>query len=227
VEFTLPEDNIPEVVSRMRKGEKLKVDAFDRSETTKLASGTLTSVDNQVDPSTGTFKLRATFSNEDGGLFPSQFVNARLLLGVLSNVTIIPTSAVERGEQGSFVYVVQPPQNTAVVKNVQLGVTEGERVQVTSGLEDGDLVVTDGADRIKEGSIVSIQKATDAIPSTGVPKTPRHRKGKKGGWGGGGGWGGSGGQGGGSGGQSGTGGGSAGSGGQSGSSQGSGQGSKQ
>lgn len=188
VEFTLPEDNIPEVIRRLHAGEKLEVDAFDRDDTNKLASGTLTSVDNEVDPSTGTFKLRATFANEDESLFPSQFVNARLLLGVLHDVTIIPTSAVERGEQGDFVYLIEQPQNVATARPVKLGVTEGERVQVLSGLEDGDLVVVDGADKLKEGQAVTIQKASDALPSTGVPKTPHHRK-KKGGWGGGG-WGG-------------------------------------
>ncbi|HZZ58935.1 MAG TPA: MdtA/MuxA family multidrug efflux RND transporter periplasmic adaptor subunit [Opitutaceae bacterium] len=188
VEFTLPEDNIPEVIRRLHAGEKLEVDAFDRADTNKLASGTLTSVDNEVDPSTGTFKLRATFANADESLFPNQFVNARLLLGVLHDVTVIPTSAVERGEQGDFVYLIQQPQNVATARPVKLGVTEGERVQVLSGLDDGDLVVVDGADKLKEGQAVTIQKASDALPSTGVPKTPHHRK-KKGGWGGGG-WGG-------------------------------------
>lgn len=215
VEFTLPEDDIPEVISRLHAGQKLAVDAFDRSETTKLASGVLTSVDNEVDPSTGTIKMRATFPNEDESLYPSQFVNARLQLGVLHDVTVIPTSAIERGEQGTFVYLIQqgppqpeqqaPPQQTkppqqpqapqgiAVARPVQLGATEGERVQVLSGLEEGDLVVVDGADRLKEGMPVAIQKASDANPSTGVPKGGRHHKGKgANGWGGsgGGGWGG-------------------------------------
>ena len=151
--FALPEDNMAPIAAQLRSGTKLPVDAFDRTDTKKIASGVLQSVDNQIDPTTGTFKLRAEFTNEDEALFPNQFVNVHLLLQTLQGVTVIPTSAVERGQEGSFVYIVTPEQ-TAAARNVTLGATEGETVAVQSGLAVGDGIVTDGADRLKDGQKV-------------------------------------------------------------------------
>lgn len=181
--FTLPEDNVPEVAKQMKLGQPIQVDAFDRTVTTKLASGTLATMDNVVDPTTGTIKLKANFANQDDALFPSQFVNIRMLLTTLHDVLIIPTSAIERGEQGTFVYLVQP-DSTVTARTVQLGATEGEKVQVLGGLQPGDQVVIDGADRLKEGTAVEVQTASEADPTAGHAKSgpggdPR-RKGKRG-----------------------------------------------
>jgi len=154
--FSLAEDYIPALQKRMKDGAPIPVDAYDRAGTTKLASGKLASIDNTVDPSTGTFKLRAVFPNDDEALYPNQFVMARMLLSVDRSATVIPTSAIERGQQGTFVYVVGA-DNKVTAKAVTLGTTEGERVAVTAGLAVGDKVVVDGADRLKEGMEVVAQ----------------------------------------------------------------------
>jgi multidrug efflux system membrane fusion protein len=154
--FTLPEDNIPEVVARLRSGDPIPVDAYDRTQTVKLASGVISTIDNEVDPTTGTFKLRALFANADEKLFPSQFVNVQMLLDTDEDVTVIPSSAVERGDQGAYVYLVKP-DSTVTARTIVLGPAEGERVEVTSGLDVGDKVVVDGADRLKEGAKVIVQ----------------------------------------------------------------------
>ncbi|HVU25051.1 MAG TPA: MdtA/MuxA family multidrug efflux RND transporter periplasmic adaptor subunit [Opitutus sp.] len=164
--FTLPEDNIARVAARLRSGAKLAVEVFDRTHTRKLADGVLTTIDNQIDTATGTFRLRAEFPNEDETLFPNQFVNVRLLVDTVSDATVVPTSAIERNEQGTFVYVVQP-DNTVAARPVTLGAMEAERVAVTSGLKLGELVVTDGADRLKEGMQVTIQEG--ATPTSEAP----------------------------------------------------------
>jgi multidrug efflux system membrane fusion protein len=155
--FTLPEDNIPQVVKQVRApGSSVSVDAFNRDNTAKLASGTLATIDNTVDPTTGTFKLRAVFPNDDEVLFPNQFVNISMLIDVQHGATVVSTSAIERGQQGSFVYVVGT-DNKVSAKPVTLGATEGERVAVLTGLSPGDKVVVDGADRLKEGMEVDPQ----------------------------------------------------------------------
>ena len=148
--FTLPEDNIPDVLKQLRSGAKIPVDAYNRDSSRKLATGTLSTVDNTVDPTTGMFKLRALFANEDESLFPDQFVNAAMLLDVEHGATVVPTSAIERGQQGPFVYVVGP-DNHVSARNVKLGATEGERVAVVSGISVADVVVVDGADRLRDG----------------------------------------------------------------------------
>ncbi len=155
--FTLPEDNIPQVVKQARApGAKIAVDAYNRDNTVKLASGFLSTIDNTVDPTTGTFKLRAEFPNTDEVLFPNQFVNISMLIDVEHGATVVSTSAIERGQQGSFVYVVGT-DNKVSAKNVTLGATEGERVAVLTGISPGDKVVVDGADRLKEGMQVDPQ----------------------------------------------------------------------
>ena len=155
--FTLPEDNIPQVLKQVRNpGAKVPVDAYNRDNTVKLASGILSTIDNTVDPTTGTFKLRATFPNDDEMLFPNQFVNISMLLDVQHGATVVSTSAIERGQQGSFVYVVGA-DNKVTAKTVTLGTTEGERVAVLTGIEPGDKVVVDGADRLKDGMEVDAQ----------------------------------------------------------------------
>ena len=148
--FTLPEDNIPQVVKQLRAGVAIPVSAYNRDNSVKLATGSLATVDNTVDPTTGTFKLRAIFPNDDESLFPNQFVNISMLVSVDKAVTIVPTSAIERGQQGTFVYVVGE-KNQVDAKPVALGPTEGEKVEVLSGVSPGDSVVVDGADRLKDG----------------------------------------------------------------------------
>jgi multidrug efflux system membrane fusion protein len=156
--FTLPEDDIPAVLKQVRAGAKIAVDAYNHDSTVKLASGTLQTIDNTVDQTTGSFKLRAIFPNDDEALFPNQFVNVLMLLDVLHGVTVIPTSSIERGQQSSFVYVVGD-DSKVTAKTVTLGVTEGERVAVLSGISLGDKVVVDGADRLKDGMEVDARAA--------------------------------------------------------------------
>jgi membrane fusion protein, multidrug efflux system len=153
--FTLPEDNLPAVLKKMRAGTALNVDVYDRSGQARLGSGTLASLDNQIDTSTGTVKAKAEFANADQSLFPNQFVNARLLLDVMNGATVIPTSALQQGASGLFVYVVKP-DHTVTVRAIKTGATEGERVAVENGLSVGETVVTEGADKLREGSKVEL-----------------------------------------------------------------------
>jgi len=150
----------------MREVSAIPVYAYDRTGAKKLATGNLSSIDNTVDPTTGTFKLRATFPNDDESLFPNQFVMARMLLEIEHGATVIPTSSIERGQQGTFVYVVGA-DNKVSAKPITLGNTEGERVAVTAGLSIGDKVVVDGADRLKEGMEVVAQ--TPGQKPSGAP----------------------------------------------------------
>ena len=154
--FTIPEDSIPAVLERMARGTPVPVDAYDREQRHKLASGTLLTIDNQVDPTTGTVKLKATFPNADGRLFGSQFVNARLLLEVKPHATVVPAVAVQRGTGGAFVYVMTPDE-TVTVRPVTVGVADGDDVSIGQGLKTGERVVIDGADRLREGTRVVAQ----------------------------------------------------------------------
>ncbi|MGH6876513.1 MAG: efflux RND transporter periplasmic adaptor subunit [Rhizomicrobium sp.] len=177
--FTLPEDDIDQVMGRVRAGAKLPVDAYDRSQTTKIASGTLSNVDNEIDPTTGTVKMRAMFDNSDNRLFPSQFVNVRLLVDTLHGQTTIPGAAVQHGASGSYVFVVKP-DDTVHMQAVSLGPTDGDKVDVTRGLAPGEQVVTDGADRLRDGSQVTIPGAKGAMPNLarsfhGASMHGRHR----------------------------------------------------
>ncbi|MEP6485049.1 MAG: MdtA/MuxA family multidrug efflux RND transporter periplasmic adaptor subunit [Rudaea sp.] len=176
--FTLPEDKLPDVIKKMHAGEKLPVDAFDRAKKNKLASGTLASLDNQIDTSTGTVRVKAEFANDDESLFPNQFVNVRVLLDVLHDAMVIPTSALERGTDSLFVYVVNT-DHTVAQRTIQTGPTEGERVAVTSGLKVGETIVTDGADRLREGSRVELpgeNPAGDAPPAKTPEQSPDGQK---------------------------------------------------
>lgn len=151
--FTLGEDQLALVRKRMKNG-ALNVDLFDRAMQNQLAHGTLSTLDNQIDPSTGTLRLRATFSNTDESLFPNQFVNVRLLVEQHANVTLIPSAAVQRNAQGTTVYLITP-QSTVSVRQVMLGANEGDVYEVTSGLSAGDAVVVAGTDRLQEGGKVN------------------------------------------------------------------------
>jgi multidrug efflux system membrane fusion protein len=170
--FSLPEDVVAQVQHQMATG-KLTVQAYDRTDTTLLATGTLATTDNEIDPTTGTVKLRATFDNKDEALFPQQFVNARLQVQTLTGVVVAPQAAIQHGAPGDFVYLVKPG-NTVGVQVVKTGVTEGSEVQIVQGLKPGDQVVTDGLDRLRDGARVSI--AAPAGPPGAAPARPRtHR----------------------------------------------------
>ncbi len=164
--FVLPEDDLPRVLKRLHSGAALPVSAFDRSGTTKLAEGKLEWMDNQIDPSTGTVKLRALFDNADGMLFPNQFVNAQLLVDSLHDATVMPTAAIQRGAPGTFVYVVKA-DDTVTVRPVKLGPVSGSDVAVLSGLEPGEQVVVDGADKLREGAKVTLPGAKEGAPKNG------------------------------------------------------------
>ena len=153
--FTLPEDAIPSVVQRMRSGE-LDADAYTRDDQTKIATGKLVTINNQIDPTTGTDKFKAIFDNKDHTLWPNQFVNVRLLLETKKNALTIPIAAVQRGAQGSFVYVVKP-DSSVESRQVQTSTTEGGTATVDKGLSAGEMVVTDGQDKLQPGSKVAVQ----------------------------------------------------------------------
>ncbi|HEX4080330.1 MAG TPA: efflux RND transporter periplasmic adaptor subunit [Rhizomicrobium sp.] len=153
--FTLPEDDIDQVMGRVHAGAKLPADAYDRSQTTKIASGTLSTIDNEIDPTTGMVKLRALFDNSDDRLFPSQFVNIRLLVDTLHGRTTVPGAAVQHGASGSYVFVVKPG-DTVRMQSVALGPTDGDSVEVTHGIAPGEEVVVDGTDKLRDGSQVTI-----------------------------------------------------------------------
>jgi membrane fusion protein, multidrug efflux system len=152
--FTISEDQLQSVLTKMAGGRTLEVDAYDRAAMTKLAQGSLSTLDNQIDPTTGTLKLRATFANAKGTLFPNQFVNARLLVQEQHGVTLVPTAAVQRNAQATYVYVVKA-DSTVTVRPVTLGTTEGDESEIASGLAPGDVVVMTGIDKLQEGSRVS------------------------------------------------------------------------
>jgi membrane fusion protein, multidrug efflux system len=156
VVFTIAEDSLPAVLDKLKTGEPLPVEAFDREQKRKLAAGTLLTVDNQIDPNTGTVRLKAVFPNDDGELFPNQFVNARLLLDVKRGATIVPSAAVQRGPKGTFVYVVSADR-TVSVRPVTIGITHPDEVSVDAGLAPEELVVVDGTEKLREGTKVEVQ----------------------------------------------------------------------
>jgi multidrug efflux system membrane fusion protein len=155
VVFTTSEDNLPSIMKQLNAGTRMSVTAYDRSNTNALQGGFLQTIDNQIDTTTGTVKLRASFPNHDNSLFPNQFVNTRLLVDVVRNAVIVPTPAVLNGSMGQFVYVVKP-DNTVTVRQVKIGPVDGERTSIASGVAAGERVVIDGSDRLKEGAKITI-----------------------------------------------------------------------
>jgi multidrug efflux system membrane fusion protein len=165
--FTISEDQLQVVLKKMAAGQTLEVDAYDRAAKTKLAQGSLTTLDNQIDPTTGTLKLRATFANAKGTLFPNQFVNARLLVEEKRGVTLMPTAAVQRNSSATYVYVVKP-DSTVTVRTITIGTSEGEDSEVTAGLTPGEIVVMTGVDKLQEGTKVNAQ-VPGAKPAAAAP----------------------------------------------------------
>ena len=154
--FTLNEYQLPAVMEQIQHGARLRVEACDKDMQT-IAQGWLATVDNQIDPTTGTVKLRANFDNRDGALFPNQFVNAKLLVEEKRRVTLIPTAAVQRNSQRTYVFLVKP-DSTVTVRTITIGTTEGDESEVTLGLAPGDAVVMTGVDRLNEGTKVRVEK---------------------------------------------------------------------
>jgi len=161
--FSLPQDNLQAVSQHMRNG-KLSVDAYSRDDQTKLATGSLTTIDNQIDVTTGTGKLKAVFENRDRSLWPNQFVNVHLLLEVKKNNTVVPSAAIQRGPQGTYVFSVKPDK-TAEMRNVTVSFSQGNFVAISQGLQPGDVVVTDGQDKLQPGTHVEIRGGAGPTPS--------------------------------------------------------------
>jgi multidrug efflux system membrane fusion protein len=153
--FSLPEDNVARVMQKLRASEKMPVDVYDRGQKVKLAQGSLLTVDNAIDSTTGTVKLKALFSNEDLTLFPNQFVNTRLLLETRKGAAIIPTAGIQRGSQGTYVYVVNDDK-TVNLRLVKIGNVQGDDTEILDGLKPGEVVVTDGADKLRDGGKVEL-----------------------------------------------------------------------
>jgi membrane fusion protein, multidrug efflux system len=179
--FTLPEDNLPQVLQQWHAGVTMQTTAYDRSGTTELATGKLDTIDNQIDTTTGTVRLRALFDNNDESLFPNQFVNIKLLVRTLHDAVIVPNAAIQRGAPGTFVYLVKPG-DTVSVQKVKLGPTDGLHIAILSGLQPGESVVDDGADRLKDGAKVTLVSASGAGgnaaggPATGMARTGHRGK---------------------------------------------------
>ncbi len=165
--FTISEDQLQVVLQKVAAGQVLEVDAYDRAATTKLAQGSLTTVDNQVDPTTGTLKLRATFQNPRGALYPNQFVNAKLLVQEKRGVTLVPSAAIQRNSQATYVYVVGADSKVEV-RQIAIGTAEGSDSEVTSGLAPGEVVVMTGVDKLQAGSKVTAQ-ITPSKPGVATP----------------------------------------------------------
>jgi multidrug efflux system membrane fusion protein len=173
VVFTLPEDQIPPLLKQLHAGATLPVTAYDRTNTHQLASGTLASIDSQIDTTTGTLKLKAIFPNTDESLFPQQFVNVVLLLDTLHGATLIPQAAIQRGAPGTYIYVVNNADQTVSVRKVTLGPGDATNIAITQGLQPGEIVVVDGTDKLKDGAKVQLRPAAGAAAAAGpAAKTP-------------------------------------------------------
>jgi multidrug efflux system membrane fusion protein len=162
--FTIPEDSLDQIEARLRKGAKLPVDAFDRADQKKIASGTLLTLDNQIDTTTGTVKGRSIFDNKNDALFPNQFVNTRLLVDTLRGVTLVPSSTIQQNGQASYVYVIQ--QNVAHMRSVKTGVTDGGVTQV-QGIHPGDVLANSSFDKLQDNSKVAVSSAAAPASASG------------------------------------------------------------
>ncbi|MDQ6924307.1 MAG: MdtA/MuxA family multidrug efflux RND transporter periplasmic adaptor subunit, partial [Pseudomonadota bacterium] len=180
--YPVPEDNVPRIVRRTQSGEEVAVVAYDRAGRTKLATGRLLTFDNQIDTTTGTVKLKAEFPNQDGALFPNQFVNVRMGVETRVDATLVPTAAIQRGAPGTFVFLVRQDQTVSVTP-VKIGAVEGEITEIQSGVEPGNLVVVDGADKLREGSKIEMIDPNArqlANPQKGPPRSDKSPGGKDG-----------------------------------------------
>jgi membrane fusion protein, multidrug efflux system len=168
--FNVAEDYLPQIMARLRHGNRLPVDAFDRAQQKKISSGNLLTPDNQIDTTTGTIRLKSIFPNKDLALFPNQFVNARLLVNTQRDVILVPSSAIQRNGQGAFVYVVQPDQ-TVAMRTVSAGTTDGN-VTAVEGVNAGDTIAVDGFDKLQGGVKVVVRKPPDSGKGDGGRANP-------------------------------------------------------
>lgn len=176
--FSLPQDQLPQVNAKLRAGVQLNVEAYDRDDTQKIATGKLLTIDNEIDPTTGTYKLKSVFNNSDNALFPNQFVNIHLLVDTMRNLTIVPASAIQRGPQGTYVYAVGS-DNTVKIRPVTIALTTANSVGLNGGINSGDVVVIDGQDKLQDGSKVTPSMAGGnnsnggaKAATTGAPGAP-------------------------------------------------------
>ena len=167
--FSVPEDSLQPILRRYRSGSKVPVDAFDREGRNRIATGTLVAIDNQIDPTTGTVRLKAAYPNTDDVLYPNQFVNARVLIDVLHEAVLAPAEAIQRGPQGAYIYVVKPDK-VVQMRRVQLGPTEGATVAVRTGVADGEALVVDGAEKVQDGA--RVDATVRKTPPAGAPAIP-------------------------------------------------------
>src|SRR2546422_1075642 len=177
--FSLPQDQLPQVMTKLRSGTQLPVEAYDRDDTAKIATGKLQTIDNQIDVTTGTYKLKSIFSNEDNALFPNQFVNVHLLVDIKRGLTVVPAAAIQRGPQGTYVYAAGN-DNTVKIRTVTIAQTTGNSVGLSAGLNPGDVVVIDGQDKLQDGTKINPSTAPGAsgsgrapVPSTSGQGTPQ------------------------------------------------------
>ncbi|MGH7814226.1 MAG: MdtA/MuxA family multidrug efflux RND transporter periplasmic adaptor subunit [Candidatus Binataceae bacterium] len=166
--FSIPEDDLPRVFAAMKANPHLPVAAYDRDFKQQLAAGTLLTVDNQIDPNTGTVKLKAKFANENDALFPNQFVNAKLLVDTIHNAILVPAAALQRSQRGTFVYVAAP-DGTAQMRSVKIAAQRSDLAAISSGVKPGELVVVDGMDKLRNGTRVKVQLAANAAAQSGAP----------------------------------------------------------
>jgi len=176
--FPIPEDDLQQVVKRIKSGASLPVEAWDRAQKVKLATGKLLTLDNQIDTATGTVKLRAEFPNDDSALFPNQFVNVRMLVDTRTDATLVPSAAIQRGAPGTFVYAVSDDKSVSV-KPLKLGPVQGEITAVESGIAPGTQVVVDGADKLREGSKVELITREARNAPAAAPQRPSKSGGER------------------------------------------------
>ena len=169
--FTLPQDQLQQVLVKLRGGGQLPVQAYDRDDTTKIADGKLATIDNQIDPTTGTYKLKSIFSNENNVLFPNQFVNVHMLVDTKRNVVIVPAAAIQRGPQGTYIYVISGG-DTVNIRSVTIAQTTGNNIGISSGLNSGDVVVIDGQDKLQDNSKVITSTSPTGGTGGGVSAQP-------------------------------------------------------
>jgi membrane fusion protein, multidrug efflux system len=172
--FPIPEDDLPQIVPQLNAGTTLQVSAYDRANVKMLATGRVIALDSQIDTTTGTVKVRAQFDNPDYALFPNQFVNAQLLVRTLHDAVTVPTAAIQRGEPGTYVYVING-DSTVSVRPIKLGPTDGPMAAVNSGLAVGDRVVVDGGDRLRDGARVTVPGAQGQAPAAATPAPEQHQ----------------------------------------------------
>jgi multidrug efflux system membrane fusion protein len=174
--FSIPEDNLGEVIGKLRSGQRLRVEAWDHDDVRKIADGVLLTADNQIDSTTGTSKLKAVFDNSNNALYPNQFVNVRLLINVLKSAVVVPGATIQRGSQGTFVYVVGDNQ-TAIMRPVTVQVTEGIDVAIASGLKAGEMVILEGVDKVQDGTRVDVQ-TPGSVPETSTGRETGRGRGR-------------------------------------------------